>query len=417
MSRFGQPGRPVVAVVFGGVSPEHEVSVISGLQALAALDSERFQGIPVYIAKDGSWWTGEALTDVSIFRDVSVLRRQGRRVTVVPGGVNRLILEMERTAWSFKAERMEIDVVFPVLHGGSGEDGGLQGLCETLNVAYVGSGVLGSAVGMDKAVSKYLCRQFDIPVVDFVEIREAAWADREAEWLDRCEAELGFPMIVKPARLGSSIGISRAGDRAALDKAVEEAFRYDGKVVVERAVTNLREINCSVLGDPDEAIASVLEEPVARDAVLSFADKYLGAGSKGTKSQEQRPDGVGARRGMASLDRIIPAPVDEAEATLIRDLAVKVFRTFECAGVARIDFLRDGATGRIYFNEINTIPGSLSFYLWEPSGVPFDRLVARLIDLAFSQHRNRTVRVRSYDVNLLSEKDLGALKGAKGPRR
>ena len=417
MSRFGQPRRPVVAVVFGGVSPEHEVSVISGLQALAALDTDRFEGFPIYIAKDGSWWTGDALTDVAIFRDVSALRRQGRRIGIVPGGVNRLILESESTAWSFKTTRFEVDVVFPVLHGGAGEDGGLQGLCETLNVAYVGSGVLGSAIGMDKAVSKHLCRRFDIPVVDFVEIREAAWADREAEWLDRCEAELGFPVIVKPARLGSSIGISRAKDRAALDTAIEEAFRYDGKVVVERAVTNLREINCSVLGDPDEAVASVLEEPIARDAVLSFRDKYLGAGSKGAKKAGRPAEGTGARQGMASLDRIIPAPVDEAEATLIRDLAVKVFRTFECAGVARIDFLRDGATGRIYFNEINTIPGSLSFYLWEPSGLPFDRLVARLIDLAFSQHRNRTVRVRSYDVNLLSEKDLGALKGAKGPRR
>lgn len=412
MTRFHQPARPAVGVVFGGVSPEHEVSIISGLQALAALDTGRFEPVPVFIAKDASWWTGDALREVETFRDLGRLRSRAERVALVPGATHRLALETPRVGLFKRPKRIELDVVFPVLHGGSGEDGGLQGLCEVLGVPYVGSSLLGSAVGMDKVVSKHLCRRHGIPVVDFVEIREAAWAGREAEWLERCEAELGLPAIVKPARLGSSIGISRAADRSALDAAIEEAFRYDGKVIVERAVHPLREINCSVLGDPDEAIASVLEEPVMKDAVLSFRDKYLGAGAS-AKGARQAP---AAGEGMASLDRLIPAPLADEEAARARDLAVRVFRTFECAGVARIDFLRDGGTGELYFNEINTIPGSLSFYLWEPSGIPFDRLVDRLVEIAFAQHRDRTHRVRSYDVNLLSEKDLGGLKGAKGTR-
>jgi len=261
-------------------------------------------------------------------------------------------------------------------------------------------------------VSKLLCRQAGIPVVDWVTVREAEWEDHEAAWLDRCEAALGWPVIVKPARLGSSIGIARAADREALDRAIEEAFRYDGKVVVERAVRALREINCAVLGDPDAAAASVLEEPVATAGLLSFQDKYLKGGSGKTGRR-----GAGAKaapaEGMASLDRLIPAPIDEDEAHAIRELAVRVFRTFECAGVARIDFLRDGESGAVFFNEINTIPGSLSFYLWEPSGVPFPRLVDRLLEIALERHHDRTARVRSYAVNLLSERDLSGLKGAK----
>jgi D-alanine-D-alanine ligase len=347
---------------------------------------------------------------VDAFTETDAFRSAGRRVSVRPSPGGRLVLEPERRSRFSRTVHQPVDIVFPVLHGGSGEDGGLQGLCETLGVPYVGSGVMGSSIGMDKEVSKLLGRQAGIPVVEFVAIREAAWADREAEWLDRCESELGWPVIVKPARLGSSIGIARATDRASLDAAIEEAYRYDGKVVVERAVRELREINCSVLGDPDQAVASVLEEPVSSDAVLSFRDKYLKQDAKGRSGgSKARPS-----EGMASLERVIPAPVDQAETDAIRDLAVRVFRTFECAGVARIDFLREGSTGAVYFNEINTIPGSLSFYLWEPSGVPFPRLVDRLLEIALRQHHERTARVRSYAVNLLSERDLGGLKGAKG---
>jgi D-alanine-D-alanine ligase len=265
---------------------------------------------------------------------------------------------------------------------------------------------------MDKVMSKRVCRQADVPVVDFVSLREEAWAYNEEEGLDRCEETLGYPMIVKPARCGSSIGIARADDRDELDAAVEDAFRYDDKVIVERAVTELREINCSVLGDPHEATPSVLEEPKPSDdeEVLTFQDKYMreeGDGAKdggGAKTADEAPEG------MAGQDRIVPARLSDERTEEVQELAVRLFHLFECAGVVRIDFMIDEATDTLYFNEINTIPGSFSFYLWEPSGVPFDELVDRLVTIARRRHREQNGRVQTYDVNLLSEKSLEGLK-------
>ncbi|WP_397547263.1 D-alanine--D-alanine ligase family protein [Rhodothermus marinus] len=402
-----------VGVVFGGVSPEHEVSVITGLQAAAALDRTRYEIVPLYIAKDGSWYTGPVLLELEAYQDLDALRRAAIPVRFDPAVHGRMLLvEAMPRRWLWRRPRRYlVDVVLLALHGGEGENGGVQGLCETLNVPYTGSGVLGSALGMDKVLSKLLCREQGIPVVDFRWFREADWAGREEEWLDRLEAELGYPMVVKPARLGSSIGIQRVEDRQALDAAIEEAFRYDEKVVVERAVRNLREINCAVLGDPSEARPSVLEEPVRSDPskLLTFQDKYMrGGGKAGRRAGKQQ-----APQGMASLDRIIPAPLDEAQTRAVQEMAVRVFQLFECAGVARIDFLLDDDTGQVYFNEINTIPGSFSFYLWEPVGVPFDALMDELIRLAQKRHREKNGRVRSYDVNLLSVRSLQGLKGAK----
>jgi D-alanine-D-alanine ligase and related ATP-grasp enzymes len=300
------------------------------------------------------------------------------------------------------------------LHGGAGEDGGLQGLCETFNVPYTSTGVFGSALGMDKVMSKRVCEQAGIPVVDFVAFREEEWAYQEEEGLDRCENEIGYPMVVKPARCGSSIGIARADTREELDAAIEDAFRYDGKVIVERAVEAMREINCSVLGDAHEATPSVLEEPKPSDddEVLTFQDKYMredGEDAKGggAKTADDGPEG------MASLDRIVPAPLSDERTEHIQDVAVRLFHLLECAGVVRIDFMIDESrqpSGQLYFNEINTIPGSFSFYLWEPSGVPFDELVGRLVEIARRRHREQNGRVRTYDVNLLSQKSLQGMK-------
>jgi D-alanine-D-alanine ligase len=412
-----------VGVAFGGVAPEHEVSVISALQAAAALDRDRYQPVPIYIAKDGTWYTGEHLLELERFSDLDAVMEAATPVVIAPGthGTLQLIEQPADDTWAYLSsgppQRWAIDVVFLGFHGGEGENGGMQGLCETFNVPYTGSGVFGSALGMDKIRSKMICRAQDIPVVDFVALAESDWAYQEEAGLDRCEAEIGYPVIVKPARLGSSIGITRADDRAALDAAIEEAFRYDSEVIVERAVTELREINCAILGDAKEATPSVLEEPVAaeEDEVLTFQDKYMGeddAGTKhataGAKADDASPEG------MASLDRIIPAELPDERTQMIQDLAVRIFQLFDCAGVARIDFMIDEATGDVFFNEINTIPGSFSFYLWEPSGVSFDELVHRLIEIAQRRHREKNGRIRYYDVNLLSEKSLSGLAGAKG---
>ncbi|MFQ5569052.1 MAG: D-alanine--D-alanine ligase family protein [Rhodothermales bacterium] len=408
-----------VGVAFGGVAPEHEVSVISALQAAAALDRTRYRPIPLYVAKDGTWYTGDRLLDSDTYKDLDRLRATAIPLALDPASHGTLELVEATTSGLFsrRPRRFRIDVMFLGFHGGEGENGGFQGLCETFNVPYTGSGVFGSALGMDKVLSKMLCRDQDIPIVDFQWFREEDWGGDEEAWLDRLEEHLGYPVIVKPARLGSSIGIARADTRSELDAAIEEAFRYDDKIVVERAVRLLREINCSVLGDPSDAVASVLEEPVhtRKEDLLSFQDKYLrGGGRPGTKGARRgTKQRGGGSEGMASLDRIIPAPLTEEQTRDIRQRAVRIFQLFECAGVARLDFLMDGETGAVYFNEINTIPGSFSFYLWEPSGVPFDELTHRLIALARRRHRQKNGRIRSYDVNLLSEHSLSGLKGAK----
>ena len=408
-----------IGVAFGGVAPEHEVSVISGLQAAAALDRARYRPVPLYVAKDGTWYTGDRLLDPEAYQDLGRLRAEAVPVVLDPAaapGTLNLVEAGKRGFFAGPPRRFRIDVMFLGFHGGEGENGGIQGLCETFNVPFTGSGVFGSALGMDKVLSKMLCRDQDIPIVDFEWFRESQWADHEEAWLDQVEEQLGYPVIIKPARLGSSIGIGKADDRAELDAAIEEALRYDDKVVVEHAVQELREVNCSVLGDPSQAQASVLEEPVRTedDALLSFQDKYLRGegGSKGPpRGAKQSGDQA---QGMASLDRLIPAPLSDEQTAEIRDLAVRIFQLFECAGVARLDFLIDGATGVYYFNEINTIPGSFSFYLWEPTGVPFDELTHRMIEIARRLHRQKNSRIRTYDVNLLSEKSLSGLKGAKG---
>ena len=409
-----------VGVVLGGVAPEHEVSIISALQAAAALDRDRYRPVPLYIAKDGTWYTGEDLLEIDNYRDLDALLDTAVPVALQPTPHGHLTLVEARTRGAMQRfarppREVRVDVVLPGLHGGAGENGGVQGLCETFNVPYAGSSVFGSAAGMDKVLSKRLCRDAGISVVDFVAFHEVDWAHREEAGLDRCEDEIGYPAIVKPARCGSSIGILRADDRATLDAAIEDAFRYDDKVIVERAVDALREINCSVLGDRHDATPSVLEEPLpsAEDEVLTFQDKYMREdGEEGAKMGGAKSTSEGAQ-GMASLDRIVPAELSDERTQRIQDLAVQLFHLFECAGVVRIDFMIDEDTDTLFFNEINTIPGSFSFYLWDPSGVEFDELLNRMIAIARRRHREQNGRIRTYDVNLLAEKSLRGLKGTK----
>lgn len=401
-----------IGVVFGGQSPEHEVSVITALQVVAALDKQRYRAIPIYISKDGIWFTGQELLNLDTFKDLETIPLISSQVHLQKSartGVS-LVADVPKKWFGKQILHVPLHMMFIALHGGEGENGGVQGVCETYNIPYCGSGVLGSAVGMDKVISKMVCRDQDIPVVPYIAIREHKWEGNEETYLNECE-KLEYPLIVKPARLGSSIGIARANDRSELDAAIEDAFRYDDKVVVEYAVPDLREINCSVIGDVRKARASVLEEPLTGEELLSFQEKYMrndgNAGSKSGGTKEPQ-----SSAGMASLDRIIPAPLSDAKTKEIQSLAVRVFQLFECAGVARIDFLMNSLTEEVYFNEINTIPGSFSFYLWEPSGIPFPQLVSELIQMAFRKQKEKMKYVRTYDTNLLAMRASGT-KGGK----
>lgn len=296
----------------------------------------------------------------------------------------------------------EIEVAFPIVHGTNVEDGALQGFLKTVGLPFVGCDVLSSAVGMDKYVMKAMLKDGGFPVLDCVRLRRSAYIDR-----DKCvaavEEKLTYPVIVKPVNLGSSVGISKASDREALYKSLDEAFTYADTVIVEKAVVKLREINCSVVGDVDEAEASECEEPFMCDEILSYKDKYMGGG-KGSK---------GGSKGMASLQRKVPADLTPEMRERIRSLAVEAFKHLGCSGVSRIDFMIDNEDGSLYINEFNTIPGSLSFYLWKPVGVEYKDLLDKLISIALKRNRNESEITYSFDSNILS---MGALKGSKGAK-
>ena len=297
-----------------------------------------------------------------------------------------------------------------MVHGTNVEDGTVQGYLQLLGLPYCGCDILSSAVGMDKYVTKTVLREASIPVLDCVRARMAEYNDDADALIEKIETKIGYPVIVKPINCGSSIGISKASDRDSLAEALADAFTYSDRILAERAIVNLREINCSVLGDGDAAEASECEEPVGSDEILSFNDKYVGGAkgsAKGAKSSEDN-------KGMASLKRKIPAPITPEQRDYIRKTAVDAFQALGCGGVSRIDFLLDASTGEIFFNEINTIPGSLSFYLWEPLGVKYTELLDKMIALALKRDRQNRALTYTFESSVLAGVSLGGTKGAKG---
>ena len=399
-----------VGVFFGGKSVEHEISIISALQAVRSLNSEKYDVTPIYITKDNAFYIGPRIGDIEAYRgSIPDLLKASQRVLPVNDGRSVKLLRYPAKAFS-KPVVGEIDVAFPIVHGTNVEDGTLQGYFKMLDLPYVGCDVLSSALGMDKYAMKAVLKDNGIPVLD-CRVFTAAQYDAEGDAVVAAiEDAFGYPVIVKPVNLGSSIGISKADDRASLLDALDTAFAYARKVLVETAVQNLKEINCAVLGDCDEAIPSECEEPVNADEILSFTDKYLGSGKTGAKK-------TGGSKGMATLSRKIPAEITPEQKKIIQDYAVKAFRVLGCSGVSRIDFMMDKATGDIWLNEINTIPGSLSFYLWEPAGVPYPELLDRMIALALKRERETENVTYTFDSNVLQGVSLGGgSKGAKGSK-
>ena len=409
-----------VGVLFGGKSVEHEISIISALQAIQSLDPQKYDVIPIYVTKNNEFYTGYAVGDIAYYRgDIKDLLKISQRVLLVNDGNRVKLIAYPRKRFS-NGYVDYIDVAFPIVHGTNVEDGTLQGFLKMLNIPYVGCDVLSSAVGMDKYVMKTVLKDNGIPVLDCKCYTGSQYDFDNEAVVNEIEAAIGYPVIVKPVNLGSSIGISKANDRAKLFEALDTAFCYAGKVLVERAVQNLKEINCSVLGDYENAEASECEEPINADEILSFKDKYLGqSGSGGAKDGKlgAKSGAKGSKgSGMASLSRKIPADITEEQRDTIRTLAVKAFRVLGCSGVSRIDFMMDSATGEIWLNEINTIPGSLSFYLWEPVGVPYGELLDRMIRLALKREREEESITYAFDSNVLQGVSFGGAKGAKGSK-
>lgn len=395
-----------LCVLFGGKSVEHEVSVISALQAVASLDQQKYDIIPVYITKNNEFYTSFECSCIEEYKNIPALIKKSERCTLLNKDGKVYLM---RTAGKGKSAVIsEIDVAFPIVHGTNVEDGTLQGYLKTLGLPFVGCDVTASAVGMDKYVMKTVLKDNGIPVLDCVRFYLSDFADPEAI-IKKCEDRIGYPVIVKPVNLGSSVGISVAHNAAELRVSVEDAFKFATVILCEHAITKLKEVNCSVLGDIEHAEASECESPAKSDEILSYADKYTsgGGGKKGGKS--------GGGKGMASLARKIPADISDEKRTEIRDMAVRAFQVLGCNGVSRIDFMIDEETDTVYLNEINTIPGSLAFYLWEPLGVPYKELLDRMINLALKRKREEDSIVFSFETNILNiDRSFGGSKGAKG---
>lgn len=404
-----------VGVFFGGKTTEHEISVISAIQAIGYLDREKYDVIPVYITKNNEFYVGEKIGDISSYTNIPALLKESQRVIMVNDGGKAKLIRYPQKMFG-KSFYDYIDIAFPIVHGTNVEDGTLQGFLQMMGVPYVGCDVLSSAVGMDKYVMKTVLKDNGIPVLD-CKCYTSDQYDADVEVLvNEIEKEIGYPVIVKPVNLGSSIGISKADDRNELYASLETAFAYATKVLIERAVQNLKEINCSVLGDYSGAEASECEEPVSSDKILTFAEKYIGDGSsKGAKGGvKASPSGS---KGMATLKRKIPAEITPEQRDTVRKMAVDAFKVLGCSGVSRIDFMMDTATGEIWLNEINTIPGSLSFYLWEPVGVKYTELLSRMIALSLKREREQENITFSFDSNVLQGVKLGGgAKGAKGSK-
>jgi D-alanine-D-alanine ligase len=387
-----------VGVAFGGRSVEHDVSIITGLQALSVL-GERHSPVPIYIARSGRWYTGSALRELSVYQqdggdpdgeEIHFDLHNGRLLRASAGGS---LLRSRRAP-----EQIELDAVVLATHGTQGEDGCLQGALELARLPYVGPSVGAAAATMDKVTTKAVLAQAGLPSLECLALRREEWDADKGGCSARAREAFDFPMYVKPASLGSSVGVSRCSTVDELADALQLGFELDRACLVEPAVEGGIEVNCAVIGRPGvEPRASVCEQPVAAESFLSFEDKYMSGGKT---------------EGMKGAQRLIPAPLSDALTLRIQDLAKRAFSAFGCAGVTRVDFLIDSA-GEVHINELNTIPGSFSFYLWEPAGLPFPQLMDDLIDLALGDHLEKSRTTTVFATNLLAERASGSKVGDK----
>ncbi|MCY4021584.1 MAG: D-alanine--D-alanine ligase [Chloroflexi bacterium] len=389
-----------MAVIFGGRSVEHDVSIVTGHQIMSAFPEDLYEVVPVYISRDGTWFTGDPLLKLDNFAEKSLLHLEGVASCLLSPDTRHHGLIVNPLAGRFSRSNVKrIDVAFPALHGTHGEDGSLQGLLELADIPYVGYATLGSALTNDKALTKIVLRQADVPVLeDFVFSRES-WLNQPSQVLEEIQQSLAFPLFIKPATLGSSIGISRAESLPLLRAGIDIAANFDRRIMVEPAIADGIEINCSVIGFGDEFQASTLEQPLSWDEFLSYEDKYL------------RGD-----EGMKSAERIIPAPINDELTKRLQQLSVRAFQAVDGRGIARIDFLVRPDQDEIYLNEINTMPGSLALYLWREEGLSPSQVVQKLVDLAREAHAEKRRNIYDYQTNLVSVASQRGTKGSKGAK-
>lgn len=360
-----------IAVFYGGISPEHEVSVITGLQLLGNIDHQKYQVIPVYVDKKGVMWSGKNAADKEYFKTADLFQPS----------------DLELFDLTNHHAQNELDAALLCFHGGMGENGSIQGMLSQLGIPYQGPDVLCSAIAFDKVMTRFILEANEYPQTKYLWITSQDYSQDPNNFVTKVTQELGLPVYVKPANGGSTIGIQRVTTSQDLNEAIQKSFQFDQKVLVESEVTDCIEVNVSVLGDKKTAQASVPEQPLKQDELLSFADKYERGGGKKT--------------GMASANRRIPAPISDALSTKLQDMALELFKLFGCTGVVRIDFFVNPSTEQIWVTEINTIPGSMSYYLWQASGLPYPQLIDRLIEIALSTFKDKADLVTTFETSIL----------------
>lgn len=409
-----------IAVFFGGKSVEHEVSIITALHAVENIDRKKYEVVPIYVTKDNKMYAGEKIGDITNYNNIPKLLAESTQIIPANLGDKVALLRVEKKM--FKDDVFDyIDIAFPIVHGTNVEDGTIEGFVKMLNIPFVGCDVISSALGMDKYACKEILRANNIPVIDGKLYTIKQFKDDEESLAKDIEESLNFPVIVKPVNLGSSVGISIAKDQKELKQSLEEAFTYANKILVEKAIMNLKEVNCSVIGDYEEAKASVCESPIKMDKILSYRDKYLGNGTKGAKGVKGAKAGskgnfggtMGSDNSNPSLE--LPAKISEEQRKTIQKLAIGTFKALGCNGVIRIDFIIDQDNDKIYVNEVNTIPGSLSFHLWRESGLDYTEELNEVIALGLKRAREEQKLTFSFETNILA--NFNGAKAQKLPKK
>ncbi len=387
-----------LGVIFGGVSVEHEVSVITAIQAMNNIDTNRYEVVAIYITKDGEWYTGEMLKDIKIYKDMDLLKRYANKVVLYRKDDGKFILQSKGF---LRRDITEVDICFPIMHGTNGEDGSLQGYLETIGIPYCESDHYASSVSQDKIFMKQIWKDSGVPVVKYDWFFDVDYQSNGDKIIERLE-KLSYPMIVKPARLGSSVGIKVTHDEVELREAITDAIKYDTKILVEEVVPNLKEVNISVLGNYRKQKLSVIEEVGSSHDLLTYEDKYIGGSKTKTPS-----------KGMLTASRIIPARITKEQSARVREIAIKAYRSLNSSGVVRIDFLIDEKNNKVYANEINSIPGSLSFYLWDKLNIEYQELLDEVLNIAVKDFKDKQNKVHSFDTNILNNFEGKGLKGIK----
>ncbi len=388
-----------VGVIFGGESVEHEVSIITAVQAMNFINSQKYEVVPIYIDKKRNWYTGELLREMETYKDLENIGNYAKEVTLTRKD-DEFILQKKRGI--FKGVVNTIDVAFPIVHGKGVEDGSLSGYLETIGIPYVGPSMLGASIGQDKVVQKQVLAAADVPVVNYTWFYDQEYLEDEETILKDIK-KLGYPVIIKPARLGSSVGITVAKNEKEVKDAIDEAIKYDEKIVVEAMVPNLLELDCAVLGSNNKMECSLIGEMMTKNDFLTFEDKYIGnGGKKGPKNGNK----------ISTSGFKIPADVDKEIEEKIYAEAQKAFRALNLSGVTRFDFLVNQETKEVFVNEPNTIPGCLAFFFFTPKGKKYPKLLDELINGAIKEYKNSQKKVTSFESNVLST--YNGSKGAKG---